>query len=100
MPRLKTFASSLTLAVIMFGSTVVSANAFHIVETPERVSAANSIAAFAANGTDKSAPDGLFLSPEDILHVRWCATRYLSYHATDNTYADLTGKRVACRSPY
>jgi hypothetical protein len=33
-------------------------------------------------------------------HVQWCANRWRSYRATDNTYQPSSGPRRACVSPY
>lgn len=33
-------------------------------------------------------------------HVRWCADRYKTYRASDNTYVPRVGVRAICRSPY
>lgn len=33
-------------------------------------------------------------------HVQWCANRYQSYRASDNTYVPRTGVRAQCVSPY
>jgi hypothetical protein len=33
-------------------------------------------------------------------HGQWCAARYRSYDASDNTYRSYSGQRRACRSPY
>lgn len=33
-------------------------------------------------------------------HVQWCASRYQSYRAADNTYAPRVGVRAYCNSPY
>ncbi|MES5098232.1 BA14K family protein [Agrobacterium sp. BA1120] len=48
----------------------------------------------AANGASFS------LSEQEIMHVRWCAQKYTSYHATDNTIEAAHGARTACKSPY
>ncbi|HEX2146131.1 MAG TPA: BA14K family protein, partial [Pseudorhizobium sp.] len=33
-------------------------------------------------------------------HVQWCADRYRTYRASDNTYVPRVGVRAQCRSPY
>ncbi|WP_244477577.1 MULTISPECIES: BA14K family protein [unclassified Rhizobium] len=100
MPRkLKPFAS-LVLAGLMLGSTVTPASAFHIMEGNAPASGADGVVAFAGAPAHSVQADTSILSPEDILHIRWCATRYRTYHATDNSYASPSGQRVACRSPY
>ncbi|WP_244480300.1 BA14K family protein [Rhizobium sp. Root1220] len=33
-------------------------------------------------------------------HVEWCANRYQSYRASDNTYVPRAGARAYCNSPY
>ena len=33
-------------------------------------------------------------------HVQWCANRYRTYRASDNTYVPYAGARAKCVSPY
>jgi hypothetical protein len=33
-------------------------------------------------------------------HVQWCAGRYQTYRASDNTYVPRVGVRALCKSPY
>ncbi|MFK0334428.1 BA14K family protein [Rhizobium sp. NPDC090275] len=33
-------------------------------------------------------------------HYEWCASRYKTYRATDNTYVPRAGVRAICQSPY
>lgn len=33
-------------------------------------------------------------------HYDWCASRYRTYRASDNTYVPRAGVRAECRSPY
>jgi ABC-type Zn2+ transport system substrate-binding protein/surface adhesin len=33
-------------------------------------------------------------------HQQWCANRYRTYRASDNTYVPRAGVRAYCRSPY
>jgi hypothetical protein len=33
-------------------------------------------------------------------HVQWCADRYRSYRASDDTYVQKAGVRAICNSPY
>ena len=33
-------------------------------------------------------------------HVQWCADRYRSYRASDNSYVPRAGVRAQCNSPY
>jgi hypothetical protein len=33
-------------------------------------------------------------------HIRWCAERYRSYRASDNSYKPLDGQRRECLSPF
>lgn len=56
-----------------------------------------SVSAFSNGATTKGSGD-LLLSADEVQHIRWCATRYPSYHASDNTFADASGVRTACRS--
>ncbi len=54
--------------------------------------------AFSNGAASESNSSGLLLSAEEVQHVRWCAERYTSYHASDNTYAAASGQRVECVS--
>lgn len=33
-------------------------------------------------------------------HYQWCASRYKTYRASDNTYVPSAGRRAVCNSPY
>lgn len=33
-------------------------------------------------------------------HYEWCASRYRTYRASDNTYVPSAGRRAVCNSPY
>ncbi|WP_346269390.1 BA14K family protein [Rhizobium wenxiniae] len=33
-------------------------------------------------------------------HAQWCANRYRTYRASDNSYVPRAGVRAQCRSPY
>ena len=57
------------------------------------------LAAYTTGASDASADHGMLLSPDEISHIRWCATRYMSYHPTENNYATANGKRQECQSP-
>jgi hypothetical protein len=39
-------------------------------------------------------------APSESSHVHWCATRYSSYRAEDNTYQPFSGQRRTCVSPF
>ncbi len=39
-------------------------------------------------------------APHNPEHVEWCASRYNSYRAQDDTYQPYQGKRRRCNSPY
>ncbi|NTJ44897.1 BA14K family protein [Agrobacterium larrymoorei] len=54
--------------------------------------------AFSNGTTGEGNSGGLLLSADEVQHVRWCAERYTSYHASDNTYASANGQRVECVS--
>lgn len=56
-----------------------------------------SVSAFSNGGATKGS-GALLLSAEEVQHIRWCATRYPSYHASDNTFANASGVRTECRS--
>jgi len=36
----------------------------------------------------------------DRRHYQWCASRYKTYRASDNTYVPSVGRRAICNSPY
>lgn len=36
----------------------------------------------------------------DNRHHQWCASRYRTYRASDNTYVPRAGQRAVCNSPY
>nr|WP_314093219.1 BA14K family protein [uncultured Shinella sp.] len=40
------------------------------------------------------------LAPHNPQHMEWCALRYNSYRAQDDTYQPYQGKRRRCTSPY
>jgi hypothetical protein len=48
-----------------------------------------------ANSNHPPVRDGI--SPS---HYDWCASRYRTYRAYDNTYVPYAGARALCRSPY
>lgn len=56
-----------------------------------------SVSAF-SNGGATTGTGSVVLTADEIQHIRWCAERYTSYHASDNTYASPAGARVECRS--
>ena len=97
-PRKILFLSAVCTACLV---TATSAVAFSI-PAPAENQARGSQAARSAYSVEAAAPagdDGMLLSAEEIQHIRWCAGRYLSYHATDNTYLSPKGRREECRSP-
>jgi hypothetical protein len=97
-PRKILFLSAVCTACLV---TATSAVAFSI-PAPAENQARGSQAARSAYSVEAAAPaeeDGMLLSAQEIQHIRWCAGRYLSYHATDNTYLSPKGKREECRSP-
>lgn len=60
----------------------------------------NTPVAFSGGAAASASASSIALSAEEIQHVTWCATRYQSYHATDNTYETKRGARAECDSPY
>ena len=60
----------------------------------------NTPVAFSGGAAASASASSMSLSAEEIQHVTWCATRYQSYHATDNTYETKQGARAECNSPY
>lgn len=55
--------------------------------------------AFSGGAAASASAASMSLSAEEIQHVTWCATRYQSYHATDNSYQTRQGARAECQSP-
>lgn len=103
------FISALSLGgAILLATTGTAAHAFSIIapatethaEAQEAQYRTSPEAAFAAGAGEASALNNSLLSPEMVRHVQWCARRYQSYHATDNTFASQSGVREECRSPY
>ena len=43
---------------------------------------------------------GAIASTPSTSHVQWCANRYRTYRASDNTYVPRVGVRAYCNSPY
>jgi len=97
MHRLIGYASAVALTGLLVIVPIASAGAFQL-STPAP-STSTSASAFINNTNSGLAADTMLLSPRDVEHIRWCATRYRSYHAVDNTYANRSGSRVECQSP-
>lgn len=95
----KTASSLITIAILLV-SSVGSAHAFSMAGAAEKMQphSKSAVAAYAQEGSSEDRGDFL-LSKEEVSHIRWCAERYLSYHATDNTYESSAGTRTACVSP-
>ncbi|MBB4406222.1 hypothetical protein GGE29_001811 [Agrobacterium tumefaciens] len=102
--------SALALGVAISAASVVPAHALSLIqpayETQEQEQAQTSdqrgypASAFAAGKGEEATPNGYALSQAEINHVKWCATRYTSYHPTDNSYMAAAGTRMQCLSPY
>lgn len=97
---------ALTLGLL--SAFAMPAHAFSIITPVERNEAGGTdaqqrhypLAAFAGDSAGSAQQGNFLLSPEEIEHVKWCAQRYMSYHAVDNTYKARSGERVECQSPY
>jgi hypothetical protein len=91
--------ASLLATAVLVASFSGTAQAFSIPGAAEGMPPRSQGAAAAYTQEGAVGDTGEFvLSPAEINHIRWCAERYLSYHATDNTYESSPGKRTACIS--
>lgn len=97
-----------TLAAITLGFsavTTIPAHALSVIAPAYAAQAQGEIydstpIAFSGGAAASASASSMSLSTEEIQHVTWCATRYQSYHATDNTYQTKQGARAECQSPY
>lgn len=54
-----------------------------------------------ALGAMAAQPGPTYVAPGSVsAHVQWCANRYRSYRASDNTFQPYQGPRQQCVSPY
>jgi BA14K-like protein len=58
------------------------------------------LAAFAAGAVIGGAATQARPSASGSSHIQWCANRYRSYRASDNTFQPYNGPRQQCNSPY
>ncbi|AYM81484.1 BA14K family protein [Agrobacterium tumefaciens] len=108
MLRMPKTISALALGVAISAASVVPAHALSLIqpayETQEQAQTSDQrgypASAFAAGKGEGATPNGYALSQAEINHVKWCATRYTSYHPTDNSYMAAGGTRMQCLSPY
>ncbi|RDJ03874.1 BA14K family protein [Rhizobium grahamii] len=93
-------ASVLGVTCVLHVSSLSPAQALSLIAPAAQVKPDDqgAMAAF-ASGAQGERGESFLLSKKEIAHVRWCAKRYLSYHATDNTYEMPEGARAECRSP-
>jgi hypothetical protein len=104
--RVEKFVSVFALSFGLLGVVSMPAHAFSIIAPAEQSQAADTakrhypLAAFAGDAASNAGQDNFLLSAEEVQHVKWCAQRYMSYHAVDNTYQAKSGERVECQSPY
>ncbi|WP_160009378.1 BA14K family protein [Rhizobium sp. 18055] len=101
MKKALTLVTALTTGSMIFALSFVPACAFSII-TPAAAGGPDSrgaVTAFAVEASEEQGGADTLLSPGEVAHIRWCAERYRSYHATDNSYATSSGARVDCRSP-
>ncbi len=85
--------------VVLVASSVGTAHAFSMAGAADGMQARSqgAVAAYTQEGAVGDGENSV-LSPSEVSHIRWCAERYLSYHATDNTYESSAGKRTVCIS--
>ena len=108
MLRMPKTISALALGVAISAASVVPAHALSLIqpayETQQQAQTSDQrgypASAFAAGKGEDATPNGYALSQAEINHVKWCATRYTSYHPTDNSYMAAAGTRMQCLSPY
>lgn len=101
LPKLNKFST----AVIVIGAVTTTATVAIGIAAPDIDVIANgywySIAAFSAGaiigGAMANQNQPRITSSR---HVQWCADRYRSYRASDNTYVPRAGVRAVCNSPY
>jgi hypothetical protein len=98
MSQLGQFTAKLTMAAIILGASCVTAGAFQLSQPGADTNPSVAAASFAGNGNGQFNVVGS-LSPQEVQHVQWCATRYMSYNATDNSFMAKSGQRQKCRSP-
>lgn len=98
--KLQKSIATLAITGTILVASIGVAHAFQMPEQRNSDLRPSGVASFATDNSGAGQADGLLLSPEEIQHVKWCASRFMSYHASDNTYADKTGVRVECKSPY
>ena len=75
------------------------AYAFQLAKASVAQAGPTRIAAFADGAEGDNATNVFLLTDSEVRHVQWCAARYPSYHATDNTVLDQRRKRIQCVSP-
>jgi hypothetical protein len=102
MSAAKKLVPTLIVSGILIVSSFSSANALSIIAPAASVRSESqgALAAYTSAAQDAGSPETSLLSPGEVEHIRWCAERYRSYHATDNTFAAPTGVRAICRSPH
>ncbi|WP_245303965.1 BA14K family protein [Agrobacterium bohemicum] len=106
MSRMVKLISLVVLSVGLSATTSIPAHALSIIAPAYEGQAGTQgtydhpPVAFTGGSSDAGNSSGLSLSSHEILHVKWCAQNYPSYHATDNTYQIKHGARTECRSPY
>jgi len=101
MSEAKKLGPMLIVSSILIAFSFGSANALSIIApaASDRSESQGALAAYTSAAQYAGSPENSFLSPIEVGHIRWCAERYRSYHATDNTFAAPTGVRAICRSP-
>ncbi|NLS01125.1 BA14K family protein [Rhizobium sp. P38BS-XIX] len=95
-----------TVSAIMLGSGLLlsscfSANAFSLIAPALNLQSdgTKSESAYAGGANDAVSGAASYLSASEVRHVTWCASRYMSYHATDDTIEAKAGSRIKCQSP-
>jgi hypothetical protein len=93
------FIRTSVIVGLLMGIPPAPGHAFRLEASKAHQKSVANVAAFNEAGSSKAAPRGLLLTNNEVKHIRWCALRYPSYHATDNTILGQLGNRQQCVSP-
>lgn len=100
MSQLKKIAVMAVTCGGTFAASLMPAQALSIITPVSGEQAPGAVAAFAEATSNGNAANASLLSVEEIARIKWCAERYRSYHASDNSYAGAGGSRTQCRAPH
>lgn len=95
----RTFLCPAVLVGLLAGVPLSSAYAFRMEAAKEHQEMVANIAAFSEEVGSRAKPRDLLLTRSEVKHIRWCALRHPSYHATDNSILGQLGHRQQCVSP-